>query len=85
MVTSFSTHIQPLFRPGDLACMGPHGIHLDEPGWMCDPIARFGFADHGNARLVHKRLAAGEMPPDAPWPVGRISTFRQWMDDGFRP
>ena len=64
MAQSYATDIRPLFRDQDRQCMVPHGIRLDQADWMCDPAPVYGFNDHGNARLVHKRIATGEMPPD---------------------
>ena len=84
MPTTYEEDIRPLFRAQDLACMVPHGIRLDQAAWMCDAAPQHGFADHGNARLVQKRLVAGEMPPDAPWSKTQLATFQRWMDQGFQ-
>jgi hypothetical protein len=43
------------------------------------------FDDHGNARIVQKRLGAGDMPPDAPWSPAQLATYQKWMADGFQP
>jgi hypothetical protein len=35
MALSFVTDIRPLFRDGDIQCMDPSGVKLDDPTWMC--------------------------------------------------
>ncbi len=37
MALSFATDIRPLFRDGDIECMGPSGVKLDDPAWMRVP------------------------------------------------
>jgi hypothetical protein len=74
MALSFVTDIRPLFRKGDIQCMEPAGVKLDDPTWMCIPA---------NARNVYDQVAAGAMPPDVPWPPDRISLFKKWMDEGY--
>jgi hypothetical protein len=74
MALSFAVDIRPLFRDGDVRCMSPAGIHLDDAAWMCQPA---------NAQKVYGAVAAGKMPPDAPWPAERVSLFKQWMDAGL--
>jgi len=74
MALSFATDILPLFREGDVDCMKPDGILLDDPAWMCVPA---------NARLVYGAVSGGSMPPDEPWPAERVALFRAWMDAGF--
>ncbi|WP_158787866.1 hypothetical protein [Granulicella sp. L46] len=73
MALSFATDIRPLFRDGDVACMKPAGIALDEAAWMCVPA---------NAQLVYGAVAAGTMPPDAPWEKETVAKFKEWMDAG---
>jgi hypothetical protein len=73
MGLSFATDIRPLFRDGDVACMKPAGIALDEAAWMCVPA---------NAQLVYGAVAAGKMPPDAPWAKETVAKFKEWMDAG---
>ncbi|HEY5214315.1 MAG TPA: hypothetical protein VIJ38_14970 [Acidobacteriaceae bacterium] len=73
MALSFATDIRPLFRDGDIACMKPSGIALDDPGWMCVPA---------NAQMVYVSVSDGTMPPDAPWAADRVSLFKKWMDAG---
>jgi hypothetical protein len=73
MALSFATDIRPLFRDGDIKCMGAGGVHLDDPAWMCVPA---------NAKNVYDSVSAGTMPPDAAWPADRVSLFKNWMDAG---
>ena len=74
MSLSFAKDIRPLFRDGDIECMEPSGIKLDDPAWMCISA---------NAQSVYKEVAAGTMPPDEPWPPERVSLFKKWMDAGL--
>jgi hypothetical protein len=74
MALSFATDIRPLFRDGDIKCMGRAGVNLDDPAWMCVPA---------NAQNVYSQVSAGTMPPDAPWPPDSISLFKKWMDAGY--
>ncbi len=74
MSLSFAADIRPLFRAGDIQCMGPAGLNLDDPAWMCVPA---------NAQSVYEQVSAGTMPPDAPWPSERVSLFKKWMDAGY--
>ena len=85
MPTAFDADIRPLFRAQDIACMARAGVLLNDATWMCEAAPSFGFPDHGNARVVHARLKAGNMPPDGAWPSDRLSTYEQWMNDGFQP
>jgi hypothetical protein len=73
MALSFATDIRPLFRDGDIACMKPAGIALDDPAWMRIPA---------NAQLVYGAVSTGKMPPDAPWPLTHVTLFKQWLDAG---
>ena len=73
MDLKFATDIRPLFRDGDIKCMKPGGVHLDDPVWMCVPA---------NAQSVYDAVSGGSMPPDAPWPQDRVSLFKRWMDAG---
>jgi len=73
MALSFVNDIRPLFRDGDIQCMGPSGVKLDDPTWMCV---------HANAQSVYFQISTGAMPPDAPWPPDRVSLFKRWMDAG---
>jgi hypothetical protein len=74
MALSFATDIRPLFRDGDVACMKPGGIALDEASWMCVPA---------NAQLVYGEVEAGKMPPDKPWGKETVAKFKAWMDAGY--
>jgi hypothetical protein len=74
MALSFATDIRPLFRDGDIQCMGRAGVHLDDPAWMCLPA---------NAQSVYDQVSAGAMPPDVPWSKDHISLFKKWMDAGY--
>jgi hypothetical protein len=73
MALSFATDIRPLFRDGDIECMKPGGVDLDDPAWMCVPV---------NAQSVYSSVSGGSMPPDEPWPADRVSLFKRWMDAG---
>jgi hypothetical protein len=73
MARSFAKDIRPLFRDGDIECMKPDGIDLDDPAWMCVPA---------NAQLVYGAVSGGTMPPDEPWSTDRVSLFKEWMDAG---
>ena len=57
MALSFVTDIRPLFREGDMQCMEPAGVKLDDAARMCIPA---------NARSVYDQVSTGAMPPDAP-------------------
>ena len=73
MALSFAADIRPLFRDGDIRCMKPAGIRLDDPAWMCVPA---------NAQQVYGAVSTGKMPPDAPWLADRVSLFKKWMEAG---
>jgi hypothetical protein len=73
MDLSFGADIRPLFRDGDIKCMKPAGVALDDAKWMC--VA-------ANAQKVYHAVSSGKMPPDAPWPSDRVALFKQWMDAG---
>ena len=73
MALGFAADIRPLFRDGDIRCMKPAGIRLDDPAWMCVPA---------NAQKVYGAVSTGKMPPDAPWPADRVSLFKRWMEAG---
>ncbi len=53
MALSFAADIRSLFRDGDIECMKPAGVHLDDPAWMCVPA---------NAQSVYGEVSAGTMP-----------------------
>ena len=73
MALSFEKDIRPLFREGDIDCMTPIGIALDDPAWMCVPA---------NAQSVYAAVADSSMPPGEPWPEDRVALFKAWMDAG---
>jgi len=73
MALSFKTDIRPLFREGDVECMTPAGVLLDDAAWMC--VA-------ANAQLVYGAVSSGTMPPDAPWTAEQVGLFKKWMDAG---
>jgi hypothetical protein len=74
MALSFVIDIRPLFRNGDIRCMGPSGVKLnDDPTWMCV---------HAKVQSVYSQLSTGAMPPDAPCPPDHVSLFKRWMDSG---
>ena len=84
MTVTFAHDILPLFRPGDIACMGGKGVILNDAAWMCDAAGDSDYEDHANARKVFEQVSHGRMPPDG-WPVGSVATYEQWMTDGFTP
>jgi len=68
---SYAKDIRPLFREGDVRCMKPAGIALDDAGWMCVG---------GECGAGVWAVSAGKMPPDAPWPKsGSRCSRRGWM------
>jgi hypothetical protein len=83
MTISFATDVLPLFRTADINCMAARGVQLGATNWMCDPAAKFGFPDHGNARRVFSALSRGVMPPNGAWSPDRLVIYQQWMSDGF--
>ncbi|WP_353066729.1 hypothetical protein RBB77_09155 [Tunturibacter psychrotolerans] len=74
MALSFAKDIRPLFRDGDIECMKPDGIALDDFVWMSVPA---------NATLVYGTVSDGSMPPDEPWSADRVALFKEWMDAGY--
>jgi hypothetical protein len=73
MAYGYAADIRPLFREGDVACMKPAGVKLDDAAWMCVPA---------NAGLVYGAVSTGKMPPDAPWGADKVALFKAWMDAG---
>lgn len=86
MSTSFAIDIRPLFRPNDINCMKPHGVHLDSYEYMSDPAGNSAHADHGNARDVLDRvdgMVLPRMPMGGPaWNNDQVAIFRRWIDEG---
>ena len=74
MALSFAKDIRPMFRGGDVECMAPSGVLLDDPAWM--RVA-------ANAQSVYEAVSNGSMPPDAPWTEAQVKTFKTWMDAGY--
>jgi len=85
MAITFTQDVLPLFRPGDIACMGGKGVILNDAGWMCDAAGDSDYPDHANARRVFEQLSQGRMPPDSAWSKEPVATYQQWMSDGFTP
>jgi hypothetical protein len=94
MAVSYAADIRPLFRRIDIDHMKPRGILLDNYTWMSNSAGGTigscqAFADHANARSVYGYLTGScqpQMPPGGPyWSNSQLTTYRQWMDDGFQP
>jgi hypothetical protein len=87
MPISFQEDVRPLFRPDDLDCMSGIGVSLDDFTYMSNSAGNDIFPDHANARNVLAHLtgvARPRMPMGGPyWTDAQITTFQQWMDDGF--
>jgi hypothetical protein len=86
MAITYSNDILRLFTPSDIQCMAgrqPPQL-LGDQNWMCNPAPANGFADHGNARHVHQRLADGTMPPGRPWSDANVQVYEDWMSQGFQ-
>ena len=70
---SFATDIVGLFRPFD----------REE---MLDYFDLFVFEDvRDHAEDIRDKVAAEEMPCDAPWPPERVAVFQRWIDEGRQP
>jgi hypothetical protein len=74
MAISYAADIRPLFRDGDVKCMGKAGVKLDSLAWMSVPA---------NASAVYGAVSAGTMPPDKPWASEHIALFKAWVDAGY--
>jgi len=89
MATSFANDVEPLFQPGDIACMARYGVALGTYAYMSDPAGSDDFPDHANACNVLAHLTGASlprMPMGGPyWPDQQIALFQQWMNDGFAP
>lgn len=81
---SFARHIQPLFRPIDVAHMLPFGVRLADYAYMADPARH-----HRNARTVGAYLLGTReprMPLGGPfWTDAQLQLYKRWMDEGFQP
>jgi hypothetical protein len=79
MPVSFVADIKPLFTAMDQDHM------LNQVGmfdlWSYDDVK-------ANADAILGAVTDGSMPPsgsgEPPWTQSQISTFKQWMDDGFQ-
>ena len=89
MAISFEDAVAPLFRSGDVQCMGTRGVDLADYGYMADAAGDGVFADHANARHVMARLTGTEaprMPQGGPfWSAAQLVILQRWFDDGFAP
>jgi hypothetical protein len=85
VAVTYEGDIRPKFRPQDIACMKPRGVHLADVTWMCNAAAGSGFPDHGHARRVFGALNGGGMPPDGQWSQEWLDTYQAWMNGGFQP
>jgi hypothetical protein len=75
MPTSFANDIQPLFRDiPDVDSMQGYGLDLSSYEEV-----------KARASEIYTRLADGSMPCDEPWTPDRLSLFKVWMDEGYRP
>lgn len=75
-MVSYARDVRTLFRPQDVDCMAKKDVRLADGQWMCDPV---------HAASVYAALSTGKMPPDGPWPMERLSLFKEWMDQGCNP
>src|SRR5262245_28668611 len=66
-----------MFRPVDISCMTPKGVHLGDTQWMCDAAGNHGFDD---PRRVFAALSAGFMP--RPQMAEGSSRYFCELDDG---
>jgi hypothetical protein len=85
MAFAFIKDVLPLFRPADIGCMNPKGVHLGDAQWMCDAAGNDDFEDHANARRVFAALSSGFMPPGRRWSQEWLEIYSGWMADGFLP
>ena len=70
---SFAHDIRPLFRDNDVESMQLFGdFDLSQ---VSDVRA--------NAAKIYQRLAAKDMPCDAPWSDQKIALFKAWMESGM--
>jgi hypothetical protein len=91
MATSFQSDVLPLFTSDDISHMKNQSppVYLDDYKWMSDPGSD---NQYDNANSVYSAVA----PPNAfmpiddngnllQWSDSKVSTFKQWMDDGYQP
>ena len=66
MTTGYAQDILPMFRTGDISCMMPKGVSIDNAQWMCDPAAaNHGFDDYGMHGGFLQRFRAASCRPMA--------------------
>jgi CDGSH-type Zn-finger protein/truncated hemoglobin YjbI len=70
---TFEAHIKSLFRSRDRKSM-QFAFDL----WSYDDVRT-------NAEAILKRLRAGTMPCDGPWPPDWVEAFARWIDTGMNP
>ena len=79
---SFSSNIQPLFRPVDIAHMKAYGVELDNYDYMSNP-------DNANQVLATVSPQNGQpptMPPGGPyWTPEQLALFTRWQEGGYEP
>ncbi|TPI13059.1 hypothetical protein FJW06_15520 [Mesorhizobium sp. B4-1-3] len=88
-MVSFAADIKPLFDQGDIDCMTPQGVILDDYAYMSNKGGDAKYDDHANASHVYARLAGDEkprMPKGGPfWTQDKLDLFKKWMDEGYAP
>jgi hypothetical protein len=83
---SFARDIKPLFRPIDIAHMGPFGVKLDDYNYMSDPANNYQNAEQVQENLSPQNGDAPAMPPGGPyWTPEQLATFAKWRTDGYQP
>jgi hypothetical protein len=78
MSVSFAKDIAPLFTPGDVTCMGRHGVLLKDFAYMSVP------ANAANV-LAHLDGSRPPLMPPGGWPAANIKAFKSWIADGYKP
>jgi hypothetical protein len=83
---SFKTDIKPLFRPVDIAHMSPHGVKLDDYGYMSDPGNNYQNAQSVLDSMSPQNGNHPAMPPGGPyWTPDQLALFAKWRSDGYQP
>jgi len=77
--TDFARDIAPLFRPIDVAHMGPNGVDL------VDLTSPADVRDKINSIIGALRAKRMPPPPDTPWSPDQIALLEQWRTDNFPP
>ena len=79
MTVSFAADILPLFTTMDVDHMKPHGVALDDYGYMSEPT---------HAGRVLETVSSGAMPPrdssEPAWSQERVALLRAWIDGGYQ-